>query len=241
MNNANNIQEENWTITSEKIQENYNSVLEKIKFHAEKSGRKSSDIKIVAVTKTFPPEVLYKAYQAGLRIFGENYAQELRDKVKVMSFPDIEWHYIGRIQTNKLKYIVPVATLIHSVYRLEEVEEIDRLAKKHNKVQNVLIEVNVSGEETKGGIEPCNVEKILYKANKFENVKVIGLMTMAPLIEQEETRKYFIVLRELINKLSNDYPELRELSMGMSNDYSVAVEEGSTIVRIGTAIFGERG
>ncbi|MFN3691645.1 MAG: YggS family pyridoxal phosphate-dependent enzyme [Fervidobacterium sp.] len=228
-------------ITSEEISKNYKNVLEKIKIHCQKVKRECYNIKVVAVTKTFPPEVILEAYKAGLRIFGENYAQELRDKSKIINFPDIEWHYIGRIQTNKLKYIVPVASLIHSVCRIEEIEEIDRLAKKYNKIQDILIEVNVSGEETKGGISIQHIENLLKASTRFENVRVIGLMTMAPFIEPEDTRQYFKALRELMQKLSGSFSHLRELSMGMSNDYHVAVEEGSTIVRIGTAIFGKRG
>lgn len=225
----------------DKIRLNYNNVLDIVSKHAEKVGRRLEDIKIVAVTKTHPIYVIQEAYNVGLRIFGENYAQELRDKVKELSGLDIEWHYIGRIQTNKLKYIVPVSKLIHSVYREEEIAEIDKIAKKVGKVQEVLIEVNVSGEMTKGGIQPEDVEKLLNFSNKFDNVKIVGLMTMAPFIEPEETRKYFKLLCALRDNISVRFPNIRELSMGMSNDYWVAVEEGSTIVRIGTAIFGERG
>lgn len=223
------------------IRSNYEKVLNTISKHAEKVGRSLEDIKIVAVTKTHPVYVIQESYNAGLRIFGENYAQELRDKAKELGNLNIEWHYIGRIQTNKLKYIVPVAKLIHSVYREEEIMEIDKIAKKIGKVQEILIEVNVSGEVTKGGIQPEDVEKLLEFSKEFANIKVVGLMTMAPFIEPEETRKYFKLLRELRDKLSTKFSDINELSMGMSNDYWVAVEEGSTIVRIGTAIFGERG
>lgn len=223
------------------IRSNYEKVLNTISNHAEKVGRRLEDIKIVAVTKTRPVYVIQEAYNTGLRIFGENYAQELRDKAKELRNLNIEWHYIGRIQTNKLKYIIPVAKLIHSVYREEEIMEIDKIAKKIGKVQEILIEVNVSGEVTKGGIQPEDVEKLLEFSKEFANIKVVGLMTMAPFIEPEETREYFKLLRELRDKLSTRFSDINELSMGMSNDYWVAVEEGSTIVRIGTAIFGERG
>ncbi|MFN6991638.1 MAG: YggS family pyridoxal phosphate-dependent enzyme [Fervidobacterium sp.] len=243
INNNNNLEhlEKEKIVTSEEISKNYKKVLERIKLHCQKVRRDCDSIKVVAVTKTFPTEVILEAYKAGLRIFGENYAQELRDKSKLINFPDIEWHYIGRIQTNKLKYIVPIASLIHSVYRIEEIEEIDRLAKKYSKIQDILIEVNVSGEDTKGGVSIDNLENLLNISKRFENVRVTGLMTMAPFIEPEETRKYFKMLHELKEKLSHTFPHLHELSMGMSNDYHIAVEEGSTIVRIGTAIFGERG
>ncbi|MFN4223700.1 MAG: YggS family pyridoxal phosphate-dependent enzyme [Fervidobacterium nodosum] len=223
------------------IKKNYEYVMNKISEHALKVGRKSDEIKIVAVTKTHPVEIIKTAYDVGLRIFGENYAQELRDKSGQLNFPDIEWHYIGRIQTNKLKYIVPVAYLIHSVYRINEIEEINKIASKMGKIQKILIEVNVSGEETKGGISPNNIEDLLNESEKFKNVQVIGFMTMAPFVEPESTRKYFRMLREIRDDISKRFPNLKELSMGMSNDFEVAVEEGSTIVRIGTAIFGERG
>ncbi len=225
----------------DEIRLNYDKVLSTVSEHAKKVGRYLEEIKIVAVTKTHPLYVIQEAYNAGLRIFGENYAQELRDKAKELHNLDIEWHYIGRIQTNKLKYIVPVVKLIHSVYREEEIVEIDKIAKKFGKVQEILIEVNVSGETTKGGIQPDDVERLVEFSKEFGNVKIVGLMTMAPLIEPEETRKYFKLLRELRDNLSVNFPYVKELSMGMSNDYWVAVEEGSTIIRIGTAIFGERG
>ncbi len=223
------------------IKKNYEYVMNKISEHALKVGRNPDEIKIVAVTKTHPIEIIKAAYDFGLRIFGENYAQELRDKSVQLNFSDIEWHYIGRIQTNKLKYIVPVAYLIHSVYRINEIEEINKLALKIGKIQKILIEVNVSGEETKGGINPNNIEDLLKESEKFKSVQVIGLMTMAPFVEPEATRKYFRILREIRDDISKRFWNVKELSMGMSNDFEVAVEEGSTIVRIGTAIFGERG
>lgn len=221
------------------IRQNYQNVLEKIKFHAEKVGRNPDTIKLVAVTKTHPIEVVRTAYEIGIRTFGENYAQELRDKAKDMPV-DVQWHFIGRIQTNKLKYVVPVAEYIHSVYRIEEVEEIEKLAVRVGKVQKVLIEVNIADEETKGGLRPENVRQFVEVCTSYENVNVVGLMTMAPFIDPEGTRPYFRRLFELREELRRDYPGIKELSMGMTNDFAVAIEEGSTMVRIGTAIFGER-
>jgi len=221
------------------IRQNFQNVLEKIRFHAEKVGREPDEIKVVAVTKTHPIEVVRAAYEIGMRVFGENYAQELRDKAKNMP-EDVQWHFIGRIQTNKLKYVVPVAEYIHSVYRIEEMEEIEKLAVRFGKIQKVLIEVNVSNEETKGGLRPEEIRQFIKECSSYKNVNVVGLMTMAPFIEPEDTRPYFRKLFELREELRNDYPEIKELSMGMTNDFTVAVEEGSTMVRIGTAIFGER-
>ena len=221
------------------IRRNFQNVMEKIKIHAEKVGRNPDSIKIIAVTKTHPIEVVRAAYDVGIRLFGENYAQELRDKAKNMP-EDVQWHFIGRIQTNKLKYVVPVAEYIHSVYRIEEMEEIEKLAVRFGKIQKVLIEVNVSNEETKGGLRPEEIRQFIKECSSYKNVNVVGLMTMAPFIEPEDTRPYFRKLFELREELRNDYPEIKELSMGMTNDFTVAVEEGSTMVRIGTAIFGER-
>ncbi|MGQ9856491.1 MAG: YggS family pyridoxal phosphate-dependent enzyme [Fervidobacterium sp.] len=224
----------------EQIRHNYSVVLENVRAHAQKVNRNTEEIRIVAVTKTHPVDVVRVAVSVGLSVFGENYAQELREKAEQLKDENVEWHFIGRIQTNKLKYIVPVAKLIHSVYRVEEVKEIDRIARKFSKVQDILIEVNVSGEETKAGLRPEEVLAFLNETISYENVRVIGLMTMAPYIEPEDTRPYFRKLRELRDSLNMQFPDIIELSMGMTNDYGIAVEEGATILRIGTAIFGER-
>ncbi|HUM41448.1 MAG TPA: YggS family pyridoxal phosphate-dependent enzyme [Fervidobacterium sp.] len=228
------------TLSPDEIRRNIEILFEKIAFHAEKVGRDPKEIKLVAVTKTHPAEVIRSAYQIGLRSFGENYAQELRDKAKTLAFDDIEWHFIGRIQTNKLKYVVPVAEYIQSVYRKEEMEEIEKIAVRIGKKQKVLIEVNVSGEETKGGIKTDDVQTFVEECLSYRNVEIVGLMTMAPFIEPENTRHYFKKLFALREELRRFYPNIIELSMGMTNDFTVAIEEGSTMLRIGTAIFGER-
>lgn len=221
------------------ITERVEILLNNIREHATKVGRDPCEVKLVAVTKGHPVEAIFAAIEAGLRVFGENYAQEMRAKASQVRSP-VEWHFIGRIQTNKVKYIVPIAEYIHSVWRLEELIEIDKVASKVGKVQKVLVEVNVSGEETKAGVAPERVKELLLKSSELSHVNVVGLMTMAPYVEPEATRPYFRKLRELRDTLIADFPDLVELSMGMSNDYWVAVEEGSTMVRIGTAIFGER-
>ncbi|MGM0640600.1 MAG: YggS family pyridoxal phosphate-dependent enzyme [Thermotogota bacterium] len=197
--------------------------------------------KLVAVSKFFPAEDIIKAFEAGQKIFGESKAQELRDKYEVLKDKTIEWHFIGSIQTNKIKYIVPICSLIHSVHRIKEIKEIDKRAKEQNKIQKILIEVNTSGEESKSGISPDNVENILDNSKKYDNVKIIGLMTMAPLTENEKViRDTFSKLRKLKNNLSDKYKDLTELSMGMSNDYKIALEEGASLVRVGSKIFGKR-
>ncbi|ABR31384.1 alanine racemase [Thermosipho melanesiensis] len=225
-----------------KLEIRYYNVLDSIKEKALEVGRDYNNIKLVAVSKTFPVEVIKEAYEIGIRIFGENYAQELRDKSKLLESYDIEWHYIGRIQLNKLKYIVPVSRLIHSVTRIEELKEINKLCRKYNKVQEILIQVNISGEETKAGLKPDEVGDFLRETVDFERVKIVGFMTMAPFTDNKEIiRNVFKNARVLLEKFSSEFSNLKELSMGMSNDYLIAIEEGATILRIGSKIFGERG
>ncbi|ANQ54392.1 alanine racemase [Thermosipho affectus] len=225
---------------SNELKERYEVVVNSINSKMLEVGRKD-EIKLVAVSKTFPVDVIKNAYEIGVRIFGENYAQELRDKSKILKDYDIEWHFIGRIQLNKLKYIVPIAELIHSVTRLEEIKEINKLSTKFNKVQKVLVQVNLSGETTKAGLRSEEVEDFIKKAYEFENVKIIGLMTMAPFTNDVEAiRRVFRSAKFLKEKLLKKFPEIKELSMGMSNDYLIAIEEGATILRIGSKIFGER-
>ncbi len=223
------------------IKENLEKVLERIERAAERAGRDPKQIRLVAVAKTFPPDVIRQAYELGLRDFGENRAQELREKYEALKDLDITWHFIGRIQTNKVKYFVRIADYVHSVWREEEMREIEKRASKIGKVMKVFIEVNVSGEETKAGVRPEEVRNLLEIAQGFEHIEVIGLMTMAPFVEDpEEVRWVFRRLRELRDEISRDFPKVKELSMGMSNDFEVAIEEGATFVRIGTAIFGRR-
>jgi len=223
------------------LESNIKRVLERINKAAERSGRNFKDILLVAVTKNVPPEVIRKAYEYGLRNFGENRAQELRKKYEELKDLGITWHFIGRIQTNKVRYFVPICEYVHSVWREEEVTEISKRAGRIGKIQRVLVEVNVFGEETKAGLKPEEVEDFLKKCEKYENVFFEGLMTMAPYVENpEEVRWGFRKLRELRDYLMKRYFKnagIKELSMGMSNDFEVAVEEGATMVRIGTAIF----
>ena len=223
------------------LESNIKRVLERINKAAERSGRNFKDILLVAVTKNVPPEVIRKAYEYGLRNFGENRAQELRKKYEELKDLGITWHFIGRIQTNKVRYFVPICEYVHSVWREGEVAEISKRAGRIGKIQRVLVEVNVFGEETKAGLKPEEVEDFLKKCEKYENVFFEGLMTMAPYVENpEEVRWGFRKLRELRDYLMKRYFKnagIKELSMGMSNDFEVAVEEGATMVRIGTAIF----
>ncbi len=228
-------------IQMSEMKQRLESVLERIEKAAKKVGRTPSEITLVAVSKNFPAEAVREAFSLGVRNFGENRAQELKDKYEKLSDIQATWHFIGRIQTNKVKYFVPIVEYVHSVWREKELTEINKRAKMVNKVMKVFLEVNVSGEETKAGVKPENLKNLLDFAKSLENIKVIGLMTMAPIAENpEEIRWVFKKLRELRDELKKDYPDVTELSMGMSGDFEVAIEEGATFVRIGTAIFGKR-
>ncbi len=224
------------------LKDRLNEVLLKIRRSAERVGRDPNEIRLVAVGKGHPPESIVEAYELGLRDFGENRAQELKEKVEKLKDLDITWHFIGRIQTNKVKLFVPIVDYVHSVWREKEIVEIDKRARSIGKRIKVFIEVNISGEETKAGVKPENLKNLLNFAERFENVEIIGLMTMAPYVEDpEEVRWVFRKLRLIRDDLRESFPNLKELSMGMSNDFEVAIEEGATFLRIGTAIFGPRG
>lgn len=209
---------------------------------AEKYGRKNDAIKLLAVSKTFPSEAIQAAYDAGHRYFGENRVQELIEKVN-FSPPDIEWHLIGHLQSNKAGKAVKVASFIHSVDSVELISKIAKFATEIGKTQKILLEVNISGEESKFGLSD---EKSIYEcvenAIKLKSIDLIGLMTMAPYMAPEpQLRKIFSSLRILKDKISESFSlKLSELSMGMSGDYEPAIAEGATILRIGTAIFGKR-
>jgi len=221
--------------------ENYRTLLNEIQEVAEKSGREQGSIKLVAVSKNFPSDYIKTLFDESHKDFGENRAQELREKYEDLKDYDIVWHFIGRIQTNKIKYIVPIAEYIHSVWRMKEIEEIQKRAEEIGKTQKVLLEINVSGEKTKAGLTPNQLDAFLQNASLFKNIKIVGLMTMAPYTDNVETiRSVFRSLKKLRDSLNKKYPSIKELSMGMTNDYKIAIEEGATFLRIGTRIFGNR-
>lgn len=202
-------------------------------------------VRLIGVSKRQPLGKIEAAYAAGLRDFGENYAQELRDKLAQWPAErDAHWHYIGAIQSNKLKYIVGKAALIHTVDRVELIEGIDRRAARAGLVQEFLIEVNLGDEQQKAGAPASLLPALLDACAATEHARCVGLMIIPPAGEPEHTRRYFRELRELRDRLREgpERPgvELRELSMGMSADFEVAIEEGATLVRVGTAIFGAR-
>ena len=209
----------------------------------ERSGRDASEVTIVAVSKTKPEEAIMELYEAGHRDFGENYIQELRKKHDDLP-KDIRWHMIGHLQRNKVKYIAEYIHLIHSVDSYALAETIDKEAAKHNRIIPILIEVNVGGEESKFGVTPEETTVLVEQISHLPNIRIEGLMTSAPYVEDpEEDRACFANLRDLsvdIDSKKIDNVKVNVLSMGMSNDYIVAVEEGSTMVRVGTSIFGAR-
>lgn len=209
----------------------------------EKAGRNREDVTLIAVSKTKPVPMLEEIYAEGIRTFGENKVQELTEKYDQLP-ADIKWHMIGHLQRNKVKYIVGKVSLIHSVDSYRLAEEINIQAKKHQVTVPILIEVNVAGEDTKFGVRPEETLRLVEEIASLENVRIQGLMTIAPFVEDpEENRVHFRRLKQLsvdIDSKNIDNVHMEILSMGMTNDYMVAIEEGATMVRVGTGIFGAR-
>lgn len=228
------------------IEENLKNVRRTIDDACVRAGREPDEVTLIAVSKTKPLEMLREAYDAGARDFGENKVQELMDKIPAMPL-DIRWHMIGHLQRNKVKYIVGKVYLIHSVDSLRLAEEISREAAKRSVTVNILIEVNVAQEESKFGTTCREAEELVLAAAALPGIRVRGLMTIAPYTENaEENRQYFRKLKQLsVDIMSRNADnkavcDLHILSMGMTGDYAVAVEEGATCVRVGTGIFGAR-
>lgn len=225
------------------VTENLRIVEEKIQNACKRSGRKREDVTLIAVSKTKPAAMIQEAYDAGIRVFGENKVQELTEKYDELP-SDIQWHMIGHLQRNKVKYIVDKAALIHSVDSLRLLENIDREAAKKQVTAKVLLEVNMAKEDTKFGLMPEEVMEFIDKVPEFKNVSVEGLMTIAPNTDDpEKNRQFFSALRKLSVDIADkniDNIHMGVLSMGMTNDYEVAIEEGATMVRVGTGIFGKR-
>ena len=219
------------------------SIVENLK---EIAGSLPEGVKLVAVSKTKPVEAIVEAYEAGQRVFGENRVQELAEKYEVLP-KDIEWHMIGHLQTNKVKYMASFVSLIHGVESLKLLETIDKEGKKHDRVIPCLLQFHIASEETKFGLD-MEEAKVLLESDDYKqmkNVKIVGVMGMATNTDDEgQVRREFPHLKEIFDELKTTYfagnPEFKELSMGMSGDYRIAVEEGSTMVRVGSAIFGAR-
>jgi len=233
------------------IRENYIRVMERIERAARRVGRDPSEIKLVAVSKTVEASRIQEAIEAGVSILGENYVQEAQKKIEEIGRPacterfgegrPVAWHFIGHLQTNKAKYAIRLFEMIHSLDSLPLAEELNRRAEQGGQVAKVMIEVNISGEATKFGTDEEKVFSIARGILNLNHLSLEGLMTMPPYFDSPEmSRPYYIKLRELKEKMIREGIPLNELSMGMSNDFEIAIEEGATYVRVGTAIFGER-
>ncbi len=225
------------------LKENLNNVEKNIQKACDASGRNRSDVTLISVSKTKPIETLKEAYDLGVRVFGENKVQELEEKIPAFG-DDVSWHMIGHLQRNKVKYIVGKVDLIHSVDSLRLAEEIQKESEKKNVITDILIEVNVAEEESKFGVRVDEVMELIQFVSKLPNVRIRGLMTIAPyVVDSEENRWIFRKIKDLSVDIASkniDNVCMDILSMGMTGDYTVAIEEGATLVRVGTGIFGER-
>lgn len=233
-------------MTTQDIKLNWEEVIEKAKDAATDSDRNFDDILVLAVSKTHSWEIVKNALDAGIVSFGENYAQELKDKIAIFNdMPQYkpQWHFIGHLQTNKVKYLAEKVTMIHSVDSFKLAKEIDKQAKKHDRTIDILLQINTSGEESKSGCEPDEVYKLAEESLALENINIKGLMTIGTFSSDERIiRGEFTTLRENLEKLQKEFGKehFHHLSMGMTHDYDIAIDEGATIVRVGTAVFGQR-
>lgn len=225
------------------VKDNLLEIQSRLAESAVKSGRRPEDILLLAVTKTVPADRIMEAYDLGLKAYGENRVQEYTAKVDVLP-KDVDWHIIGRLQRNKIKYIAGKVALVHSLCAENVAEEMQRICTLRDTSMDCLVEVNVTGEESKDGVSLDRLEDFLSRISQFDRIRIKGLMTIGRFSpDPEDARAAFAELREWFEKLSkyrNDRFEMKYLSMGMSGDFQVAIEEGSNIVRVGSAIFGDR-
>jgi pyridoxal phosphate enzyme (YggS family) len=227
------------------LKTNYHQILQRIADAASRSGRNAREIKLVAVSKTHPVSTIREAIDAGCSVFGENKVQEAESKISEIGRHAAEWHLIGHLQSNKARKAVQLFDMVHSVDSVELAERLDRICIEDGRVElPVLVQVDLAGEETKSGIRERDLPALVERLARCERVRFVGLMVLPPFFDDPEaTRPYFVRLREIRDRLfeHNAFASGRgELSMGMSHDFEVAIEEGATIVRVGTAIFGER-
>jgi hypothetical protein len=226
------------------VSENIKRIRDVIAEAARKSGREPSDVRLMAVTKTVDDERILEAVNAGVDIIGENYVQEGKRKIEKLGKERLEWHFIGYLQSNKAKYAIKLFDMIHSVDRLGLAQELDKRSGEADLTTRILVEVNLSGEETKSGVAKERAIALIKEISELKHLSILGLMTMPPWFDDpEDARPYFIALREIRNKVISEgigRVRMDELSMGMTGDYRVAVEEGATIIRVGRGIFGER-
>lgn len=224
------------------ILQNYKEVLDRVEKAIDRSGRKGEEILLVGVSKTQPTEKLIDAFNCGLKVFGENKVQEL-----IQKYPEVhgaKWHFIGHLQKNKVKYIIDKVELIHSLDSIELAEEINKRAGKINRIMPVLIQINIGREETKSGIYEEEVLEFSKELNKYPNILVSGIMAIPPVnknneVQRENFKKVYNIYNE-VKKYKYDNFDIKYLSMGMTGDYEIAIEEGANIIRVGTGIFGER-
>jgi len=223
------------------IAENLERVREQIAQAAARAGRVAEEIELVAITKTHPAEKVREAIEAGQTLFGESRVQEARAKIPELP-SNLRWHFVGHLQKNKIRHALPLFEMIHSVDSLDVAQDINRIAGEQGMHPRVLLEVNVAGEGSKFGFSPDKLRDQMEELLALPRLSILGLMTIPPLAENAEaSRKYFVQLRELRDRLQTEFHvDLAQLSMGMTEDFAVAVEEGATRVRVGTAIFGER-
>jgi pyridoxal phosphate enzyme (YggS family) len=222
------------------IKENLFRVMEKIEEAARKIGRNPNEIKLVAVSKTVEAARIMEAIEAGVSILGENYVQEAQKKIEEIGRP-VSWHFIGHLQSNKAKYAIRLFDMIHSLDSVPLAEELNRRAEQADRVMKVMIEVNLSKEATKFGTDEEVVVNLAKRIQNLNHLFLEGLMTMPPYFDSPEmSRPYYIALRELKERMVKEGISMKDLSMGMSNDFEIAIEEGATYVRVGTAIFGPR-
>lgn len=227
------------------LKERFEQINFKAQDAAKKAGRNFEDIKIIAVSKTHPAKVLECAFNAGIRTFGENYVQELTDKYEIMhdkGYQGLTWHFIGHLQTNKVRFIAPFVDYIHSVDSYKLAEEINKRAEYFERRINILIQVNTSGEYSKSGCDPDDTSVIISQMMKLSHIDIQGLMTIGTFTDNEKIqRAEFSLLRNILSEVNSKLgTNLKELSMGMTSDYEIAIDEGATMVRVGTAIFGNR-
>jgi len=222
------------------VKENLLRVMERVEKAARKAGRDAKEVKLVAVSKTVEVARIKEAIEAGVTILGENYVQEAQKKIEEIGKP-VFWHFIGHLQSNKAKYVVRLFDMIHSVDSIPLAEELNRRAEQAGQVIKAMIEVNLSKEATKFGTDEEMLWNLARRIQNLKHVSLEGLMTMPPYFDSPEmSRPYYVALRELKEKMTREGISLQDLSMGMSNDFEIAIEEGATFVRVGTAIFGPR-
>jgi PLP dependent protein len=223
------------------LKQNYSDLITDIKGVCAQVGKNYEDIILVAVSKTFSTEEILEVHKLGHIDFGENKVQELKSKYEVLKSEKINWHLVGHLQSNKVKYIVDFVSLIHSVDSIKLALEINKYAKRIDKVINILVQVNTSDELQKSGAEPADVKNLCKEISSLENINLQGLMTIGMFTDYEKIiRENFILLRNLYDDLKVNYNSFKYLSMGMTSDYKIALEEGSNMLRIGSAIFGNR-